>query len=56
MSYAGDQARNSAVSTLSHYLRTAFEAAGLRWDSDNQAEVEGIVDSIIDAAKEENQP
>lgn len=56
MSYAGDAARKSAQQTLTHYLRTAFEAAGLRWDSDNQAEVEGIVDSIIEAAKEETKP
>lgn len=35
-----------AKSTLVHYFQTAFEAAGLKWDSDNVTEVEGIVDDI----------
>lgn len=43
-----DQQR--ATSLLQHYLRMAVTASGQRWDSDNNAEVEDIVDSIIDAA------
>jgi hypothetical protein len=35
---------------LVHYFRTVFEAAGLRWDSDNQAEIETAVEYLIDAA------
>ena len=44
-----DQQR--APSLLQHYLKFGLEAAGYRWDSDNQGEVAEIVDSIIDAAK-----
>lgn len=39
-----------ATSLLQHYLRLAVTASGQRWDSDNNAEVADIVDSIIDAA------
>jgi hypothetical protein len=34
-------------------MRMAFAESGLDWDSDNYADVDMIVDSIIDAAKEE---
>ena len=43
-----DQQR--ATSLLQHYLKFGLEAAGYRWDGDNQSEVADIVDSIIDAA------
>jgi hypothetical protein len=36
---------------LIHYFATAFEAAGLKWDNDNVVEIEGVVDSIIEAAR-----
>lgn len=38
-----------AKSLLAHYLKFGLEAAGYRWDGDNQSEVADIVDSIIDA-------
>ena len=42
---------NRAKRLLNHYLRMAVEGSGQRcWDSDNTAEVDDIVDSIIDAA------
>jgi len=31
---------------LKHYLSRGFEASGLKWDIDNDAEVEAIVDSL----------
>lgn len=40
---------NEAKRTLSYYLRTVWREAGLNWDSDNQSEVNGIVDSLIEA-------
>lgn len=40
-----------AKSTLVHYIRTAFVAADLKWDNDNTAEVEGIVDDIADGIR-----
>ena len=38
-----------AKSLLAHYLKIGFDAAGYRWDGDNQSEVADIVDNIIDA-------
>ncbi len=46
-----DHHANRAKSLLSHYLRMAVQSSGQRWDSDNSAEVDDIVDSIIDAAQ-----
>jgi len=36
----------SKASTLVHYMRTAFEAAGLRWTSDNESEVTDIIEDL----------
>lgn len=35
---------------LKYYLSTAFEAGGLKWDSDHDAEVDALVDDLLDAA------
>lgn len=45
--------RNYAKRLLVYYMQQAWEAAGLRWDSDNTAEVESIIDEIISAIKNE---
>lgn len=45
--------REYAKKVLVHYIKHAWEAAGKRWDNDNRVEVEGIVDDIIEAAKQE---
>lgn len=42
--------RYQAKHTLTHYFRHVWEKAGLTWTSDHNAEIEGIVDSIVDAA------
>lgn len=44
--------RERAKQGLVHYFRTAFNAGdpGLRFDSDNVAEIRDIVDAIVDAA------
>jgi len=42
--------KQRATSLLQHYLKFGFDAAGYRWDGDNQSEVDEIVDSIIAAA------
>jgi len=39
-----------AKTLLAHYLKFGLEAAGYRWDGDNNAEVADIVDNIIEAA------
>lgn len=45
-----------AKSLLAHYLKFGLEAAGHRWDGDNQSEVADIVDSIIDACTPAGSP
>ena len=44
--------RSEAKRLLKHYFRLIATNAGVPWDSDNDAEVEGIVECIIDAARE----
>lgn len=44
-----------AKSTLRHYLKTAFEAAGRKWDNDNNAEVDGIVDDLVAGIEERHE-
>lgn len=46
--------REQARRLLKFYLRQAYTAAGLRWDSDNDSEIDEIVDLIISAAVEES--
>ena len=41
---------DEAASLLAHYLKTVWLAAGLKWDSDNEAEVRDIVSMIVEAA------
>lgn len=38
-----------AEQLLRYYLRTVWEAAGMSWDEDNDAEVGGIVDALCAA-------
>lgn len=45
-------ARENAKDVLVHYFKYLFERSGQNWSADNQAEVEGIVDDIIDATRE----
>ena len=45
--------KDRAITNLIWYIEHAWEAAGLHWDSDNDAEVADIVDAILDAVKEE---
>lgn len=42
--------RIKAANTLVHYLCTVWEAAGLTWTADNEAEVRGLVDDLLDDA------
>ena len=45
--------RDGAKRTLVFYFKLMAEKAGIPWNNDNTAEVEGIVDDILDAAKYE---
>ena len=45
-----DKAEN-AKKILCYYMRKAWEASGLKWDSDNDAEAAGIIDDIVDGIK-----
>jgi len=44
---------SDAKRLLNYYIRRAWEAGGLRWDSDNEAEVNAIVDEIVSGIKKE---
>ena len=44
--------RAFATRKLVHYFRLIAQAAGIHWDHDNDAEVEGIMDSIFDEIEE----
>lgn len=44
-----DYAKNALV----FYFRTLFNANGFNWDSDNEVEIEGIVDSLYKDIKKE---
>lgn len=45
--------RDEAVRYLAWYFRLLFKKAGLEWDASNDADVECIVDLIIEAVKED---
>lgn len=45
--------REQAKVLMKHYFGLLAEKAGLRVDSDNEAELDDLVDCLIDAAKEE---
>ena len=40
---------------LVHYFRLIAQRADIRWDGDNDAEIEDVVDLIIEAAAERAQ-
>lgn len=37
---------SEAAALLVHYFQTVWQAAGLKWDSDNEAEVQAIIESL----------
>ena len=43
--------RDRAVRLLDHYITLLMEKAGLKVDSDTHAELQDLVDAIIDAAR-----
>lgn len=48
-----DGGRGQATSLLAHYFKVVFEASGLNWNSDNEAEIKNLVDCIIDESQTE---
>ena len=44
------KARDKAADLFQHYFKTAFEASGLKWTSDNDTEIEAAVQLVINAA------
>jgi hypothetical protein len=47
-----EQHNKIAAETLAWYFKRVFEKSGLKWDSDNDAEIRQIVDDIIQGAIE----
>jgi hypothetical protein len=41
-----------AARLLKHYFRLIAQKSGIKWDSDNDSEIEQIVEAILDAASE----
>ena len=48
--------KRTAKRLLVNYFRAVWSATGVKWDGDNQAEVEGIIDEIFDEIAEHAQP
>jgi hypothetical protein len=42
-----EQRTADATRLLIHYFRTVFNAAGLPWDSDNEAEMHGLAVLLV---------
>lgn len=49
---SGARRKKEAADILVHYFRQVYEKAGLGWSSDNEVEVRGIVDDLVQAAIE----
>lgn len=45
--------RDEAIRYLSRYFKLLFDLSGICWDESNDADIECIIDLIIDAAAEE---
>lgn len=45
--------RERAKQILTWYVRILMDKSGLRYDADNEGELDELVDCLIDAAKEE---
>ena len=43
-----DNQRDIARQLLIHYFRTVWTKAGLKWTSDNDAEIDALVEVLID--------
>src|SRR4030095_8086894 len=43
--------RQEAVHLATHYFRLIAERAGVKWESDNDIEIEALIDAIIAAAR-----
>lgn len=48
-----DNRKDAAKRLLTHYLMMVTLKSGLAWGSDNDREVEELIDAIIDAAADE---
>ena len=47
---------DNAIRLLQFYMAKAWEAAGLKWQGDNDAETAAVVELIVSAAREELPP
>ena len=48
-----DGKEGAATDLLTYYLKTLFEANGLKWNSDNDTEMETLVEAIVGSSKSE---
>ena len=47
------QGYDEAKHLLNHYLKNVWAEAGLKWGSDNQVEVDAIIDSIQEGVQKQ---
>ena len=45
--FARQEAARRAKALLGHYFQVVFENVGLHWRSDNQAEIDEMVDTLL---------
>lgn len=49
-----DNPADRAKDLLNHYMKLVWESSGLRWVSDNQAELDDLIDTIVKASREDS--
>jgi Mg2+ and Co2+ transporter CorA len=48
-----DGKEGTATDLLTYYFKTLFKSSGLEWNSDNDAEIEALIEAIIESSKSE---
>jgi len=49
-----NRSKARAIMLLTHYFKTVFEQAGLKFDEDNEAEIAEIINCIFDTIIEQS--
>jgi hypothetical protein len=49
-----NRSKARAIMLLTHYFKTVFEQAGLKFDNDNEAEIAEIINCIFDTIIEQS--
>jgi hypothetical protein len=52
--YYSPDPQERAKDILNHYIKLLMDKVGLKYDSDTQAELDQMIDDIVEASKGEN--